>query len=141
MRKTAAAVLAALLAGSHAAAQTTSTSLGPATSTTLTSTSTTASSSSTTVTPTTTTSVTTICAGDGSGQVEGYDPRECAQEAVDFGDSKEECRQDCCTSDFEDNVDSCDSCGCDAADLDTFKAGWMNANRFYNTCLVEGGNG
>lgn len=115
MRRILAAVSAALCAASLASAQTTTTTVVPSTTTTV------AASTSTTTSSSTSTS-STITLG-------GYDPRTCADESS----TKEECRRDCCSADFEDLAATCngDACG---TDWDLFVEQWQQAGDFFKYC-------
>ncbi|HWP64560.1 MAG TPA: hypothetical protein VNO26_01445 [Candidatus Limnocylindria bacterium] len=131
MRRILVGLGAGLWLAASAAAQSTTTSLAPTT--TVTATSTTA--PSTTLTTTTSTSVTTVpCGGGGGGK---YDPRACVESST----SKEECRQECCSADFEDLVAECNACEeCDELAWSDFLDEWRAAGEFYRTCQVDGGN-
>jgi len=121
MRRIIAGVFLGLWGSVHALAQTTTTTVvGTSSTAIVTSTFTSTSSSSSSSTSS------TICTG---AACTNYDPRQCARTS----DSKEDCREDCCTAGFDELVGTCDGDAC-GGDWDDFVEEWQRAGQFYKYC-------
>jgi hypothetical protein len=116
MRSIVASVCVALCGASLAAAQSTTTTIGGTSSTV-------PASSSTSIAVTTSTSVTSTTI-----DFDGYEPKTCARTEA----SKEDCREVCCTEDFDALAASCDLSACDGDPA--LLEQWVTVGQFYKYC-------